>query len=69
MQRLSCMIKRSSLVLLFAFAASLGHSVAEDLNSLDVIVRLTQDFKRFHQNKQKEKKTTARVIPIKPVHK
>lgn len=61
------MKKRSSLALLFALAAGAGYSVAQDFNSLDVIVNLTNDFKRFHKNKQKAPPPPPpRVLRVKP---
>ncbi len=67
-QRLTCMKKRSSLVLLIALASGAGNSVAQDFNSLDVIVNLTSEFKRFYQKKQRAPAPPPppRVLRIKP---
>ncbi len=43
------MKKRISLVILFALSAMGGNALAEDFNSLDVIINLTRQFSDYHK--------------------
>lgn len=46
---------RITLLILFVLGVSCGPAVAEDLNSLDVIVNLTRDFRNYHKKKQAQR--------------
>ncbi len=43
------MKKRISLIILYALSAMGGNALAEDFNSLDVIINLTRQFSDYHK--------------------
>ena len=46
------MKKRTRLIITFLLAATAGSAAAEDFNSLNVIINLTNDFSKYNQRQQ-----------------
>ena len=56
---------RISLLLLYLLSALCSLSLAESLDSLDVIVKLTDDFRNYHKRVQQQQPQPIRVITVK----
>ncbi len=66
---LNYMKKRISLIIIFILAAAAGIAVAENFNSLDVILNLTKDFSNYHKKKQlhtRQQQQTPPPLPHQP---